>query len=298
MLEQINYDCICEIVKILSIKNWNIFRSTSHFTKNITDFLDISKLNNTIDIEIGSKKINGKLLPIHYTGEYTKRKNQTKIYKHGLGIYTVPIAKNSQNIYKGEFYNNRLQSHVIVYKRSRIKKNPIVNHFYEINDIKNRFKYSGGWLNGNPHGDGLLIKKNRQYLSEKGHWKNGIKDGLFQLKGTFTKTKTNSGVEIKGDYVYYVNYKNGIKDGLKILYSNMHFVEYEPFKFTMFTHFSIKDKNQKHLLYKGNYVDCKFISFQIFDEKKPINPFNFQHEKCGCQLCKQLILFKSKNKIV
>ena len=62
LLELINYDCICEIVKNLSIKYWNNFRLASQYTKDITDKAEIdhyvNQFNNVIMKEFKPFKLN------------------------------------------------------------------------------------------------------------------------------------------------------------------------------------------------------------------------------------------------
>ena len=293
----LNYDCICEIVRHLSIRNWNNFRLSCQYTKDITDLIDISKLNSTVDIDIGTRKINGKTIPIHYVGEYTKSKYLTRIYRHGLGIYSIPTAQKSQNIFKGEFYYNRLKNHVVVYKRCRKPKDAMVNHYYEKDDIENRIEYSGSWLNGNPHGDGIMTKKiNGQYFTERGNWIHGIKDGVFIKRRTFNKLSVQEELSPIVRILSYNTYKNNIKTGIQIVYTMQLVVTYGPYEWTNEYSLKIKEEDKTILEYRfqKKRCNCMFIEFYGY-KKKIIHPLEFDHSRCKCSFCNQLLLFKSNN---
>ena len=295
LLESINYDCISEIVKHLPIKYWNKFRLTSQYTKDITDFIDISKLNCTIDIDMGSRKINGKTIPIHYVGEFIIHKFlihnflKSRTFRHGLGIYTIPTAQKSRDIFKGEFSYDQLGNHVVVYKRCRKPKDTIVHHYYKKDDKQNRINYSGGWLNGKPHGNGSMLKKNKgQYVTERGNWIHGIKEGVFE--------KCFNSHNNKVSLICYFTYKKGIKMNIIIIYSRKTLVTFDPYTWTIDYNLTIKEKGKTIMEYsfqkQSSTCPCIFISFYDHN-KKIIHPLEFDHSRCKCSFCNQLLRFKT-----
>ena len=89
LLQQLNNDCISEIVSHLNFKYWDHFKNTS---KIYSSLINEQKYNikMCIDDTWGNITISGKKYNHHYFGEVIKPKKYTK--KHNMDIFVMDMV--------------------------------------------------------------------------------------------------------------------------------------------------------------------------------------------------------------
>ena len=326
LLQQLNNDCISEIVSHLNFKYWDHFKNTS---KIFSSLINEQKYNikMCIDDTWGNITISGKKYNHHYFGEVIKPK---KIYKkaqhgyirHGYGVYTKQTGKYTKTVYRGYFINNVLQSnyHEEYIRDSFTYRNgPFKGTFVEgirfkkynytmsfLDGLKNNctiISYSGGWKNNKPHGFGYTreLAKYSKYSTTYNPLDRNInhENGIITHYGTYVNGIKHDIFEERwlsrnpfSKYIRFVNYDMG-KPINRSVYICRNFFPTQ----CLDTKVIIYDyeKNTKQVIVNKDevYFTCKNINLQTFEinklQQEIIDPFDRDTtNECDCCICSNI----------
>lgn len=320
MLSKLNYDCISNVATHLDFKNWHNFKNCSNELIDIVK--DKNQIKNSYNGDWGSINIKGKKYNHHYFGSVIKpkktyKKSQNGLIRHGMGIFTKRIGKYTYEIYRGLFFNDKLQvNHYITYVREEFtyKSGPYegqlvpgitinkFNYLFTFGIGYNKhsdylIKYIGAWNNNQPDGFGyskeLVLHSNynksynplniqlpvyNHFIESYGTWKNGIKHGIFEERWSVTSPYHK--------YIRYVLYEDG-----KPINKSIYICRF--LNLTLCSFVVIHDINND--TWKREYINdvsfnCKNISIDYFSVTKVqneiVDPFDTDtcHE-CSCKIC-------------